>query len=1020
MKRLSFLVLVLCATLNLTAQNRSKISLHIIQKQDNKALPGAVIEIAAKEGERSTLYFTSGTEGYVEMTLHKGDYSATISFLGYTDYTFDFSADQNKYLGKIALSESAVQIDSVVKQVEQFRTTQNADTLIYNAAAFKTTNDADVEGLLTKMPGITITDGSVEVQGENIKKVFVDGEEFFGDDVNIAIKTLPAEAVERVEVFDKLSDEAEFSGVDDGQSYKAINLVTKKRMRNGKFGQAYAGIGYQPDRSDVSFNPKYMVGGNINFFNNKRRTSVIGLFNNINRQNFSFEDLLGVNNEGGRRNQSASKQFMVKPQTGVALVNAIGVNFSDKWGKKEQVKIQTSYFFNNTDVENKSLTNTWYESPAPLGYRHTIAHSDKINNNHRFNARIDWRISRRQSFQSRTGVSYQGHRPQTSTIGYTNADSEFEAADDDAYSSLSYIDNKTNNIMRGANINQSFQYRLRLGKPGRIVTVSLRGTYRNNNTLTRKSSNNATSIWFGSPLYNQIYDQYFGTEELSWEQMHNNILLYQPLYQYINTPTYTYNINSRVQYNEPIARNSLLTLQYRITYNSQHKNQQAWYTGDEFSISDDSAIANPNITMHNIGENIQQRVGPGFRYSKNKNTFVANVFYENIRLKADINSATQSTKIDRQFHNFQYFAMVRYAFNSSNSIRAQIRSNTDIPDIVQLQDIFDISSPQHLSIGNTKLKPENSHNFSIRYIHSNMEKGRTFMAMFSAAYHNSAIVSATLYNPKGWSIPELFNGVTVPKDSNGESFRPTNITSYENLDGLWAIQANLSYGMPLSAIKCNLNFSAGVRYNVSPTAIYNRSATEQQFLDNISSHKYTVNNASNIGYNVGITLSSNISEKIDFTVAWRGSYNQASNSASQQSDQTNNYLRHSASGSLKWIFGRGFTLTTNLNYTQYYGIDNHYNEEYFLCNLYLGKKIFKSQLGEVQIGVNDLTNSRQAFARRTGSGYTRNTYNSVVGRYFMVQFVYNLRKMGKNGPSKHTPFEGSYKDQNQQFNRMRR
>ena len=261
----------------------------------------------------------------MEFSVPMGEYSITATFIGYADKSFKCTANQKVVeIGKIYMRESATKIDAVVKEVQQFRTTQNADTLIYNAAAFKTTKDAEAEKLLSKMPGIVVEDGKVEVQGEQVKKVFVDGDEFFGDDVAMAINTLPAEIVDKVEVFDKLSDEAEFSGIDDGDSYKAINFVTKKKMRNGQFGKVYAGLGWQPETDKASFNPKYLVGGNINSFHNKQKITVLGLFNNINRQNFSFEDLLGVSSASGRGGRGSSNQFMVRPQAGVALVNAVG------------------------------------------------------------------------------------------------------------------------------------------------------------------------------------------------------------------------------------------------------------------------------------------------------------------------------------------------------------------------------------------------------------------------------------------------------------------------------------------------------------------------------------------------------------------------------------------------------------------------------------------------------------------------------------------------------------------------
>jgi hypothetical protein len=186
---------------------------------------------------------------------------------------------------------------------------------------------------------------------------------------------------------------------------------------------------------------------------------------------------------------------------------------------------------------------------------------------------------------------------------------------------------------------------------------------------------------------------------------------------------------------------------------------------------------------------------------------------------------------------------------------------------------------------------------------------------------------------------------------------------------------------------------AGVNYIVNPSAVYGS-------LQNMYDHKFTKNYANNIGYDAQVTLGSNISEKIDFTLSWNGAFNQAWNTAAGKVNgkyQMNNYFNHSVNGSLKWIFWKGFTFTAACSYVQYLGFTNKYNEDYVLCNLYLGKKLFRNQLGEVQIGVNDVANQNTAFVRSTGSGYTQNLTNSVIGRYFSIQFVYNLRHFGKKG-----------------------
>lgn len=979
MKRVILSILIAITTLSTAmAQQKGKVSFVLLDSESKQAVIGAVVELYPTAKPDNKRYYTSNVDGSVNLpSLEYGEYTILATSLGYADLTKTFTVKSaNLNLGKISMKESTTRIDTVVKEVKSLRASQNGDTLSYNAGAFKVSSDSDVEGLLKKMPGINITDGSVEAQGETVQKVFVDGKEFFGEDVNTAIKSLPAEAVERVEVFNKLSDQAEFSGMDDGEGYKAINIVTKTNMRQGQFGKMYGGYGYQPETDDITSHHKYTVGGNVNFFQGDSRLSVLALFNNINQQNFSFEDILGVSGGGGGGGgRRGFGQYMVRPQSGVAAVNSIGLNYSDVWGRKDQVKFQGSYFFNNTGSKNLSVSDTWYEDPSPVDTLHTEGYSTTRNNNHRFNARVDWKISRNQSLMSRTSFSFQGYNPYSTTEGYQYGQSGL----------LYQYDQSTRNS-RGIRASEFLQYRVKIAKPGRTLTVDASINYRDNNSRRQLVSNESSGI---APYDSSWIGNYFG-EDSNWHDMQSNPLLYSPVYQIITSPTREYNLRGNVTYNEPLSQNSSLSFQYRLSYEDELKDQEAFYY-DSDAFDPTSQKINQQMTSKYESGYWTHRVGPGFRYSKNRNTVVANVYYQRSQLNGNIVGG-QSDKINRTFDNFLYFAMLNYAFNLENTIRMFFRSSTNAPSVTQLQSIFDVSTPQYLSVGNADLNPSFSHNINFHYIHSNIEKGRTFMWMFSMQNQQDYISQSTLYCPTGFELSR-FGDIAVPTNSKGENYTPQRITSYENMDGYWSLRTHISYGLPVSWLKSNLNLSAGVRYNIVPSAIY---STEGDIVDNILNHNYTVNLAKNIGYDASVTLGSNISENIDFTISWRGTYNQAWNTASKAGAK-NDYFNHTASASLKWVFWKGFTFTAACSYNQYIGITQDYNEQYLLCNLYLGKKVFKNRRGEIQIGVNDVANQNTAFSRTTGSGYTKNMTNSVIGRYYSIQFVYNLRHFGKRG-----------------------
>lgn len=983
----------------LSAQTRSLVSLRTVDASTGKSVMGAVIEVYSVDNPSKKRYYTTGADGVCVFGAAVGKNRLEITFLGYEDYRKTIEVGTQKLeLGNIRLKESATAIDAVVKEAKQLQTSQNADTLIYNASAFKVAADADAEGLIKKMPGIVVENGAVEAQGETVKKVYVDGQEFFGDDVTTAIKTLPAEAIDKVEVFNKLSDEAEFAGIDDGEGFMALNFVTKKHMRNGTFGKIYAGLGYEPDADKLSFNPKYIAGGNVNYFHGKSRFSGIGLFNNVNQQNFSFEDIVGVSGATAKNANQSVGQYMVRPQDGVATVNSLGFNYSDVWGRKQGVKFQSSYFFNHTGTKNLEQNDTWYEDPSPYGTRHGETLSDARNMNHRLNTRLDWKISRNQALMNRFNVSYQGHRPTAASEGFVNGDTDFSVPAGSSYQGLAYSASSKNNRMRGINLHEFLQYRVRLGKPGRTLTIDGKFSCRSTSSLVRSSQNSVSAIRYTDPEYAVLYDKYF--IQGSWRDMFSDPILYDPEYQLKRTPFSSWQLRGSISYYEPITRNLRFTMQYRVGFRHQDKHQNAWYCSDD-TYTETGALVNDAMTMSYLTEHMSHRIGPGLRYSKKKTTLSASVYYTHQKLNTSI-VGMQGDEIDRKYDNFLYFAHAKIAINSNNNLRLYFRSSVDAPDVTQLQGVFDVSSPRYLEVGNRNLDKTYSHNISLHYVHTATEKGRTLMINAQMTHEQDHISGSKLYNSHGWALPDQLGSLTIPKKKDGNPYRPTELTSYENLDGYWSTSARVTYGFPVSFLKCNLNIAAGIRYSVVPSAVYQPGATPAQLLEHMAAHEYDVNYSKRMSYNVSVVLGSNISEKVDFTLSWRGGYHNTHNTLTQTGDvSSNRYFNHTADAQMKFVIWKGLTLTASALYKQYVGFSNDYNEDLVVCNVFIGKKVCRNQLGEIQLGAYDLFDQNKAFARKVSSGMTKNTIDSAIGRFFMVQFVYNLRAFGVNtAPSK--------------------
>ena len=247
------LALVLCCTAFVAAaQGVGSVSGVVMDAGNSSGLPGAVIEFRLS-GSEEVKYYTSGHAGKFTVNgLKYGEYAVVVTFLGYdnTELSFRLAAPSHN-LGTILIKESAVKIDAVVKEAVATRTAQRGDTLAYNADAFKTTMDADLTSLLNKMPGITVNGNRIEAQGEKISAIYVDGSEFFGGSVEQALQTLPAQAVQRIEIYDRLSETGQATGIADGGGGKVINIITRESMRHSQFGKLHAGGGYEPSADPV-------------------------------------------------------------------------------------------------------------------------------------------------------------------------------------------------------------------------------------------------------------------------------------------------------------------------------------------------------------------------------------------------------------------------------------------------------------------------------------------------------------------------------------------------------------------------------------------------------------------------------------------------------------------------------------------------------------------------------------------------------------------------------------------------
>ncbi len=927
-KRLLLSVLSIIVTTALMAQSLGTVKIRLVDDKDSKGMVGAIV-VLTPDGER-LLYNTTKSEGDVSFpSIDYGKYELTATFMGYDTIRRSVVLDREVLdLGDMRMKFRSKVIDRVTVQTNSIRTSQSGDTVIYNAESFKVSADAAAEGLLAKMPGITVDEeGEVEAQGEEVKKIYLDGKEFFGEDVALAVKNIPADIIAKVEIFNKLSDSAEFTGFDDGEGYKAINIVTKTGMNRGHFGKFVAGGAYE----DL-----YQLSANYNYFTSNHRLSVIGSANNMNIKGFSSMNVGGGGS--GRAMTGGGGSFMGSTSAGLSTLAGIGVNYGGSF-LKDKMKVEASYFYNMSENEVDKTTDRQYvtDNTDIQRYYDAVSESETDNMNHRVNARMEYKPNNRHMLMIRPEFAFQDN----STYNYSFAENS-ESESGSEVSPLTDVENLRTSDKNAFNVSNMLVYRALLGMKGRNVMLTARVSYSQNDNDDISSNTTYT---------------YSSMEEVLTKQNITN-----------NTESYT--INSSVTYSEPIFdKSAMLNMKYMANYNYS----DADYLVYEWEQYENMFNPNYDETSSNIYNSgyLTQSVGPGIMYSKPNSLMLnAGVYYQyatldNMQDKPIITPAEQRY----DFNNIVYNMMMRKTIDRNNSLRVMLRSYTTNPSVSNLQEVVKDSDPSNVSSGNSDLEPSYNHSLRATYVRSSIRKGRTFMAMLNGGYATNSIVDNTVM------LLTSDDTFTLPNGEQLEQYGE--YTSPVNMDGKWNAGASVSYGTPINLLYSNLNLSAGVNYSESPS---------------ILNDERNLNRTTN--YKAGASLGSNISENADFTLSYSGGYNTTKyeNDVEGAESHDNNYLTQSASLKFKFVFWCGITLTSTTTYSQYKGVTDSFNEQYVISDLYLGKKIFKNNRGEITVGVNDIFDQMESFSRNVTESYVENVLSNSLGRYYGVKLTFDLRK----------------------------
>lgn len=757
------MLLMICCSAAAGAMAQTVVSGKITDKSTSDPLPGATVSITPNGGK--TRLGVSDMDGKYRIdNLAAGQYRIKVSYMGYKTYekSVSLGSSDNKVMN-ISLTEDATMLENLSVEGRATRAQQAGDTLSYNASAFKVLDGSTAEELLAKMPGIVVEGGEVQAQGESVSKVMVDGKEFFDGDVNLALKNLPADIIASIEVFDKKSDQAEFTGFDDGEEIKTINIVTKSGYKEGVFGKVYGGYGTDN---------RYNAGGNINIFDESQRLSILGMSNNVNQQNFSQEDLSGVmsaqsSKRGGRRGggrRGSTDNFMVGSLGGVTKTNGIGLNYVNEWNDK--LKLTSSYFFNQSSNDyQEKLQREYFESALPGMSYMQDSESDMTNWNHRVNMNLEYKIDADNTLQLRPKFSYQSSNTLSSYLGENLLYGEQQSS----------IGSSSESDVKSYSAGLNATYRHRFNKQGRTLSLSVNGQ------ITDKRSDTYTD-------YKESKTEEGTTTATEYSQRKDN-------------DEKQTSLRTNLMYTEPIVDNVQLSANYKFSYSNSDADKNTFESDGmtdlgEQLIDQMSSVYQTDYLTH--------AAGLGLRWNLDKWRFTLGADFQWASLDGE-QSYPVADNISHNYFSVLPSAMIRYSLDRNNSFMLRYRSSSTSPTLQQLQSVVDNTNPLFLSTGNPLLDQQINHTLNLRYTLTTMS-GQTFIAMLGATLRNGYVADSTFVATEDITLP---GGIEM--DKGAQLTRPV------NLDGYYSLQAMLTYGFPLDLIRSNVNLSLAGNYASVPT-----------------------------------------------------------------------------------------------------------------------------------------------------------------------------------------------------------
>ncbi|MEO8112101.1 MAG: outer membrane beta-barrel protein [Ginsengibacter sp.] len=756
MRKTGILLLLIISSAMAMAQKNGVVKGILFDTLAKQPVANATITLMRQKDSALVSFTMSSNSGYFEIkNVPDGEYRLLATHVNYHNSVQHVIIDdthESTDFSKIVMNDRTRVLSEVVIQSEAPPVTLLGDTVQYNAGSFKTQPNANVEDLLKKLPGIQVNkDGTVKAQGEKVQKVLVDGKEFFGNDPKVATKNLPADAIDKVQVYDKLSDQAQLTGFDDGNSEKTINLKLKSDKKKGLFGKINAGAG-----DDGRYQGRF----NVNSFKGARQMSVIGMGNNTNAEGFSFMDILNFTGAASQLKNGGNINIQINdndPISGLLGVSSSGINTTWAGGFNynniigNKTDFQSNYLFTRYNPVRQTALQRQYFLPDSSYTYNQNSYTNNLNNNHRLNLSADYQIDSFTDIKITPSLSYQ----KTSNISRA----DFNTLSEDGNKSNDGFSNNLSNS-EGYNFSNAILFRKKFRKRARTLSFNLQ-TNLNNST----SNGSLQSI---TNYYNALSTPFQMDSLNQKNNLENDLKSY----------------SVRVVYTEPLFKHSLLEFS---AGNSNSKSTSSKITYNLNNINGKYDQLNEQLT--NDFENRYNYTNAGIRLRKqtHKYNYAVGFSMQQANLEGKVTGGVKDTLINTRFNNILPTARFEYFFSKFKNITVNYSTSSNQPSVSQMQPVADVSDPLHIIQGNVNLKQEYINTLHLNMAFINPFKNHNFFVFANMQQAQNKIVDYTTVLPFG-------------KDS----------TTYTNVNGVYNINGTVSWGFPVRFLEGNMELSSNI------------------------------------------------------------------------------------------------------------------------------------------------------------------------------------------------------------------